>query len=218
MIWTIDDVRGLLPAFTPAGEPDQAAIDAYLAHSRRPIHSQKQPAIKRWYYVFRDDARVSLATVGMPLEDWQGGAMAIVGTREIIGEFASNRQFTGRKGLLLKLQPIAWLKEPADRAFRDGQQMLEEISFQVLDLPQAERVQAETTQKYQWKPERAGSQGDAPTARRKSDAVAARRREKERIIAKARATLARNDTPPAHQAFLRRQIEKAQKYLDEHPD
>lgn len=53
---------------------------------------------------------------------------------------------------------------------------------------------------------------------RRADAAALRRRDKERIIAQCQATIARNDTPPEHQAFLRKAIAKAQKYLEEHAE
>jgi len=38
-------------------------------------------------------------------------------------------------------------------------------------------------------------------------------REKQRQIRKMEATIARNDTPPEHQLFLRKQIAKAKAYL-----
>lgn len=38
-------------------------------------------------------------------------------------------------------------------------------------------------------------------------------REKQRLIRKMEATIERNDTPPEHQAFLRKRIEKAKAYL-----
>jgi len=39
-------------------------------------------------------------------------------------------------------------------------------------------------------------------------------REKQRQIRKMEATIARNDTPPEHQLFLRKQIAKAKAYLE----
>lgn len=57
---------------------------------------------------------------------------------------------------------------------------------------------------------------EAYKERRRQDAATLRIRDKERIIARCQATLARNDTPPEHRAFLLNRIEKAQKYLDEH--
>lgn len=151
MIWTIEDVSGFQEVVTPAGEPDQSVIVAYLAQSRQRLQPQKQPGVKRWYYLLADDPRVTLATVGMPLEDWHGSAMCMIGTRQIIGEFPGNRHLIGRKGLQLKMQPIAWLKEPADKTFRTAQQALEELSFQVLDLDQALRSQWNIQQKYEWR-------------------------------------------------------------------
>lgn len=87
----------------------------------------------------------------MPLLAWRGAAMCIVGTREIIGEFAGNRHLCGRKGLQLKMQPAAWLKEPADLAMGDGDDALEELSMQILDLADAQRSQEQIARKYQWR-------------------------------------------------------------------
>lgn len=49
---------------------------------------------------------------------------------------------------------------------------------------------------------------------RKAEGVAARIRDKQRIIARAKETLKRNDTDPQHQAYLRKRIDQAQAYLD----
>jgi len=151
MIWTIDDVSAFVPVMLPAGVPDQAVIDAYLARTRRRLPPPKHQGVPRYYYLWQEDARVAVACIGMPLADWQGAALAKVGSREIIGEFAGNRQFIGRKGLQLQLNPIAWLKEPTDQHFAHAQQALEELSMQALDLAAAERVQAKIIQKYQWR-------------------------------------------------------------------
>lgn len=58
---------------------------------------------------------------------------------------------------------------------------------------------------------------EAYAQRRRADAAAGRIREKERMICMCKGTLERNDTPPEHQAFLRKRIAKMQKYLDAHP-
>jgi hypothetical protein len=77
-------------------------------------------------------------------------AMLIVGTREIIGEFAGNCHAIGRKGLQLKMQPIAWLRGEAGKHFATGSQLLAEISEQVLDQREIERVQQHLGRKYRW--------------------------------------------------------------------
>lgn len=151
MIWIIDNIRAFQAAFTSAGEPDQAVIDAFLQTTQHKQHAPAHEGVKRYYYLLADDPRVVLCCVGMPLADWRGPAMAIVGTREIIGEFPGNRHLVGKKGLQIRMQPATWLKEPADRHFADAGQALEEISFQVLDLETIERSQQDIAQKYRWK-------------------------------------------------------------------
>lgn len=134
MIWQLDSVSDLAAAFEDAGDIDEQVIAAYLKTSRQPQHEQKRPDIKRWYYLATDNPRVSLCCVGMPLDTWRGAAMLIVGTREIIGEFAGNREVAGKLGLQLKMQPLIWLHGQPDRRFATDGQMLAEISEQVLDL------------------------------------------------------------------------------------
>lgn len=151
MIWTIKNIDDFLPAFTLAGEPDQAVIDAYLARTRHRQQPLKHEGVRRYYYLLHDDARVRLTCVGMPLDAWRGGAMVKVGVNEIIGEFPGNRHLIGQKGLQLQFTPIAWLREPADQAFVNGAQALEAISFQILDLNRIEQSQQQIQQKYQWK-------------------------------------------------------------------
>lgn len=90
-----------------------------------------------------------LTTIGMPLTDWRGAAMCVVGTREIIGEFTGNRHLIGRKGLRIKMQPAAWLKAPADLVLADAHAALQEISFQVLDLADIQRSQERLARAYQ---------------------------------------------------------------------
>src|SRR5579863_6625358 len=143
MIWTLNQVDpDLIAAFQSAGEPDQAVIDAAIASlPRRRQHQQERLGVKRWYYLLAENPRISLATLGMPLEEWQGGAFFIVGTRLIIGEFVDNREVAGLKGLQMKMQPIQWMTGQADLRFASGAQLLAEISEQVLDLQAAERSQ-----------------------------------------------------------------------------
>lgn len=142
MIWQVDNVSDLVAAFENAGDIDEQVVAAYLAKTRQPQHEQKRPDIKRWYYLAADNPRVSLCCVGMPLDTWRGAAMLIVGTREIIGEFAGNRDVAGKLGLQLKMQPLAWLLGQPGRRFATGNQMLAEISEQVLDLHAAPREQS----------------------------------------------------------------------------
>jgi hypothetical protein len=151
MIWSISDLSDLVPLVVPAGEPDQQVIAAYLTHTKKPQHPQKHQGIKRYYYLLRDDVRVVFTSLGMPLDAWRGGAMAKVGTREIIGEFAGNRHFTGRKGLFLQLSPIAWLEGEADQHFLNAAQALQELSFQILDLDRIEQSQRAIERKYRWR-------------------------------------------------------------------
>lgn len=115
MIWTLSTVDpDLIAAFQSAGEPDQAVIDAYMQKLPRRRHYQpERPGVKRWYYLMRDNPRISLAALGMPLEDWQGPAF-FVGTRAIIGEFPGNRAFVGKKGLQMKMQPLTLMTGQAD--------------------------------------------------------------------------------------------------------
>jgi hypothetical protein len=148
MIWQIDTVSDLVEAFTDAGDIDEQVIAAYLATTRQPQHEQKRPDIRRWYYLLKDNPRVSLCCVGMPLDAWQGPAMLIVGTREIIGEFAGNRAVRGKLGLQLKMQPLAWMSGDPGRRFAKGSQMLAEISEQVLDLRPASRVQENDKKRF----------------------------------------------------------------------
>jgi hypothetical protein len=151
VIWTIDDIRDLVPLVVPAGEPDQQVIAAYLARTRRPQHPPKHQGVKRYYYLLRDEPRVVFTCLSMPLEAWQGGVMAKVGTREIIGEFAGNRHLVGKKGSQLQFSPIAWLQGEADQHFLNASQALQELSFQILDLDRAERSQRAIARQYQWK-------------------------------------------------------------------
>src|SRR5581483_2520989 len=136
MIWTLKEVDpDFLAAFAPAGEPDQRIIDAHMRTlPPRRRHQPERPGVKRWYYLMRDNPRISLSTLAMPLEQWQGGLFLLIGTREIIGEFPGNRPYIGKKGLQMKMQPLAWMTGQADRSFASGAHLLAEISEQVLDL------------------------------------------------------------------------------------
>ena len=150
MIWSLDSVRDLVPVFADAGPIDEAAVHEHLRKSRRKPYEPSHPGVKRWYYLHKEEPRISLCCVGMPLEAWQGAAMLIVGTREIIGEFAGNRHAVGRKGLQMKMQPIAWLRGRAEKRFEAGSHLLAEISEQVLDQRDIERVQSRLARKYRW--------------------------------------------------------------------
>lgn len=147
MIWQLDDTSDLVASFIDAGPIDEQVVAAYLAAARQPQHEQKRPDVKRWYYLAADNPRVSLCCVGMPLDAWRGPAMLIVGTREIIGEFAGNRDVVGRLGLQLKMQPLAWMSGEPGRRFATGKQLLSEISEQVLDLRPASRTVSENDKK-----------------------------------------------------------------------
>jgi len=151
MIWTLDIIdASLSEAFIDAGPIDQAAIDRHLGR-RGPRYPEARPGVKRYYYLLRDNPRISLAALGMPLDAWQGGAFFIVGTRLIIGEFALNREFRGRQGLQMKMQPLAWMTGKADRQFSSGAALLAEISEQVLDLSEIERSQERVKKRYEHK-------------------------------------------------------------------
>ena len=152
MIWTLDTVDpNLIAAFTAADDPDQAVIDAYMQQlPPRRRHQPERAGVKRWYYLHRENPRISLATLGMPLDGWRGGAFFIVGTREIIGEFPGNQAFTGKKGLQMKMQPIQWMSGQADQHFASGAQILAEISEQILDLDAAQQSQRSIRRKYEW--------------------------------------------------------------------
>jgi len=150
MIWTISQVDDLLcQAFVDAGPIDQGAIDR-ATRGQGPRYQEARPGVKRYYYLLADNPRISLAALGMPLDNWQGGAFLIVGTRTIIGEFELNKPHVGKLGLQLKMQPIAWMQGMADKQFRSGQEVLAEISEQVLDRREIERSQERIQKKYEW--------------------------------------------------------------------
>lgn len=153
MLWKLERVdHALIDAFEHAGEPDQEVIAAYLQQrSHRPQQPPKHDGIKRWYYLLRDNPRVRLATVGRPLDDWDGSAKMIVGVNEIIGEFPKNRPYVGMRGLQLQCQPIAWLTGTADLEIADGTALLAEISEQILDKRAIDNIQQRIAQRYQWR-------------------------------------------------------------------
>jgi len=151
MIWRLERVdEPLANVFESAGEPDQDVIDAYVAQfgQRGP---QKHVGIQRWYYLMKENPRIHLTTLGMPLEDWHGEAKILVGTNTIIGEFEGNREYIGQLGLTIHMEPIAWLRGEADKAFENGSTLLASISEQVLDRKEIDRVQATILQRYQHK-------------------------------------------------------------------
>lgn len=57
---------------------------------------------------------------------------------------------------------------------------------------------------------------EAYQQRRRAEEAKARIEKKRRQIATCEATIARNDTPPEHQAWLRKEIEKMRIYLEKH--
>lgn len=131
MIWTLNTTAGLVPRFEDAGPIDETVVAAYTAtrNQREPA----RPGIARYYYLLADDPRITLCCLGMPLHAWTGGAMLIVTSRKIIGEFAGNRAYAGYKGCIVKMQPIAWLRGKADRRFTTGAELLAEVAEQFLD-------------------------------------------------------------------------------------
>jgi hypothetical protein len=153
MIWKILQINeAFIDAWTSAGEPDQAVIDAHVGRLRRKLPAAQHTGVMRRYYLLNENTRVRLATIGRPLEDFSGlGAKVVVGTHEIIGEFPGNEEFIGLKGLKLQCEPVEWLQGQADQEFATGSEALAAVSEQVLDLRRAEVVQREITQKYQWK-------------------------------------------------------------------
>ena len=152
MIWSINTVdQAFIDAWHDAGQPDQAVIDAYMATSQR-LSPQKHIGIRRWYYLFNDNARIRLTTIGRPLEDFAGlEAKVIVGTIEIIGEFEGNREFVGKRGLTLQCQPIAWLQGDADEVFATGGEALAAISEQIIDREDIQRSQRTIKSRYEWR-------------------------------------------------------------------
>lgn len=152
MLWTVRVDSTLIAAFEDAGQPDRAVIDEYLARSHKPRHQPKHEGIRRWYYLLKDNPRVRLACVGMPLADFAGkSAKILVGTNEIIGEFRGNRALIGKRGLQLQCSPIEWLHGQADKSFATGAAMLAEISEQILDLREIERSQEKIKRAYSWR-------------------------------------------------------------------
>ena len=81
--------------------------------------------------------------VGCPLTEWPdgAGAMLIVGTLEIIGEFAGNRHLVGKKGLNLKMQSLDGMYGRAGQIIKSGADLLDTISTQILDLKSIEAAQ-----------------------------------------------------------------------------
>ena len=87
MIWLLERIDTVLQdAFEWAGEPNQTIVDVYIAKHGQ-SGPQKHLGVKRWYYLHRDNPRIRLSTLGMPLDDWRGVAKIIVGTVEIIVSF-----------------------------------------------------------------------------------------------------------------------------------
>lgn len=149
MIWQINNIDVLKTAFRPAGEPNAAVIAAYLAKTRRRMQPQHHTDLPRFYYLLKDDSRVTLVCIGR-LEEWQGAAMCIVGIQEIIGEFPGNKDRTGQKGLKFTLKPLRFLQGNADKILQTGKETLEEINFQLLDIARANQINEQIRQKYQW--------------------------------------------------------------------
>jgi hypothetical protein len=142
MIWKIHKIdRTFIESWIQAGEPDQAIIDRYVQR-----HGQHAPAARlagepRYYYLHALEPRITLRTVSLPLEAWQGGAKIIIGTQRIIGEFAGNRHLVGQRGLALKMEPVDLLYGKPDDEFSDGMSMLAELSSQILDRDALKRYE-----------------------------------------------------------------------------
>lgn len=151
MLWTVTVDSTLLDAFEDAGEPDQVVIDDYLRRTHKPRPAPKHTGVKRWYYLMRDNPRMRLSTIGMPLVDCAGKQVKVlVGVSEIIGEFPGNRALVGKRGLQLQCQPIAWLQGSPDQHFTSGAAMLAEISEQPLDRHEIEASQEKIKRRYEW--------------------------------------------------------------------
>jgi hypothetical protein len=134
MIYTITMVDNQFKAaWEPAGEPDQEVIEQHAAKHKH--HQPRQPKIKRWYYLLKEDSRISLRTAGQPLEDWpqENGAKILVGTGEIIGEFPGNQENTGKLGLRILMEPIEWLQGEANKYYYSGTQFLANIDVRILE-------------------------------------------------------------------------------------
>lgn len=142
-IWRVATVHDLIPLFEDAGPIDTAVVEAHLASQRA---DQRQavpfePTLPRWFYLYRQDRRVLLRTVGMSLERWEGPAKVIVGSFVHIGEFKRTQHYAQAhtKGLRITLEPIEMLEGPPQRFFTNGRALLEAIDWSVLDERLAQR-------------------------------------------------------------------------------
>jgi hypothetical protein len=155
MIWKISTIdQAFINAWSNAGEPDQHIIDTYLERKQLRQKPMRHVGVQRWYYLLSDNPRIRLLTLGRPLVEWIGLSGKIqVGTNEIIGEFAGNRDYVGQRGLQIGLRPAEWL-QGQDKTFALGSSLFEEISEQILDSRSIDRVQSDIQSRYQWEKRR----------------------------------------------------------------
>jgi hypothetical protein len=150
MIWaTIEVDAAFQLAFVEVGPIHEQVVKRHLARQKN-HHPVTRQGIVCYYYLAANDPTIKLVCMSMPLADWQGGAMVIVGSYEIIGEFAGNRDLVGLSGTQLKMQPLVWLREPEDQRFPTASALLAQISEQVRNRQSIERTQQNITRKYLW--------------------------------------------------------------------
>jgi hypothetical protein len=128
---------------------DELVVQRHQAQQKR-YHPITRQEVARFCYLKADDQTIKLVCMGMPLDAWHGGIMVIIGTNTIIGEFEGNRDLVGLTGTQLKMQPLAWLREPEDQRFPTASALLAQISEQVRNQGRIERVQRDITKKYHW--------------------------------------------------------------------
>jgi hypothetical protein len=154
MIWKVLSVDPqFIQKFSDAGPIDWNVVNAHLNQKRRrPIVPQQNPDVPRWYYLLQDDPATRMGTVGAQLDQFKGHpAKLIIGTVEIIGEFAGQRELIGIKGLKLQLEPIHMLSGEPDAVFKTASLALASLSNQIPNLEQAEKSQRDIQNKYRWK-------------------------------------------------------------------
>jgi hypothetical protein len=144
MIWQINHVdHAFIAEFLEAGQIDPQVISAHLKDKPLPPNRATVQAGKpRFYYLWREDMRVKVVTVGMPLaEMWDKAVKVTVGSHDILGEFTEQKPYTGRKGLSLRFEAVAWLTGAADQTFPTATEALNNLSLQGLDLDRPARSQ-----------------------------------------------------------------------------
>ncbi len=134
MIWRLLNVeQAFIDAWTDAGRIRQHVVDRQVQAHGQYAPAQRNQNEPRWYYLHYLEPRIRLATVGLPLDQWQGGAKIIIGTCSIIGEFDGNSHLVGERGLKLQMEPLDMLRVQPDDEFVNGMAVLLELSNQIMD-------------------------------------------------------------------------------------